>query len=119
MTDVDSMFTARTPSIDGSDTIRFYELEPTAAHTVLDDLRATPTGRLTLAEEWMCAPAPLHDGWVRLVAPTEGTGPLPVLVHLDGGGWVHLNGGWVLGHRLTAAAQCWSGGAIGPRGRSR
>lgn len=35
----------------------FYELEPTAARAVLDDLRAAPMGALPVAEEWINAPA--------------------------------------------------------------
>lgn len=89
----------------------FYELEPTAARAVLDDLRAAPMGALPVAEEWINAPACADGGRVRLVKPSHATGTLPVLVQMPSAGWVYLHGsGWVLGNRLSAVAQCRVGG---------
>jgi acetyl esterase len=65
-----------------------YEMEPTAARKVLDDLQAAPIDRLPIDEEWITVPASAGDVRVRLVKPRGTTGILPVVVYMHGGGWV-------------------------------
>lgn len=65
-----------------------YELEPSAARRVLDDLQAAPIDKPAIEEEWITVPAPVGDVRVRIVKPRGTTGPLPVVVYMHGGGWV-------------------------------
>lgn len=65
-----------------------YELEPSAARKVLDDLQAAPIDKPAIEEEWITVPAPVGDVRVRIVKPRGTTGPLPVVVYMHGGGWV-------------------------------
>jgi acetyl esterase len=65
-----------------------YEMEPTAARKVLDDLQAAPIEKLPIDEEWITVPAPAGGVRVRLVRPQRITGTLPVVVYMHGGGWV-------------------------------
>jgi acetyl esterase len=86
----------------------FFELEPSAARKVLDELLASSIDKLPIEEEWLTAP--LGDQRVHIVKPRDATGTLPVLVYMHSGGWVYTHGGaWVLGNRLSAAAQCRTG----------
>jgi acetyl esterase/lipase len=65
-----------------------YELEPTAARKVLDDLQAGPVEKLPIDEEWITVPAAVGDVRVRIVKPVDCRGPLPVIVYMHGGGWI-------------------------------
>jgi len=65
-----------------------YELEPSAARKVLDDLQAAPIDKPAIDEEWITVPATVGDVRVRIVKPRGTTGPLPVVVYMHGGGWV-------------------------------
>ncbi|MFE1763788.1 alpha/beta hydrolase [Streptomyces angustmyceticus] len=65
-----------------------YELDPTAARKVLDDLQAAPVDKLPVDEEWISVPAAVGDVRVRIVKPQGATGTLPVVLYMHGGGWV-------------------------------
>ncbi|MFI9805737.1 alpha/beta hydrolase [Streptomyces sp. NPDC052301] len=65
-----------------------YELEPTEARKVLDDLQAAPVDKLPVSEEWLTVPASVGDVRVRIVRPEGATGALPVILYMHGGGWV-------------------------------
>jgi acetyl esterase/lipase len=90
---------ARTPTVvlepaaqelvDATSTPPFlYELEPTAARKVLEDLQAAPIDKLPIDEEWITVPASVGDVRVRIVKPRGATGTLPAVVYMHGGGWV-------------------------------
>ena len=90
---------ARTPTVvlepaaqrlvDATSTPPFlYELEPSAARKVLDDLQAAPIDKLPIDEEWITVPASVGAVRVRIVKPRGMTGTLPVVVYMHGGGWV-------------------------------
>jgi len=90
---------ARTPTVvlepaaqrlvDATSTPPFlYELEPSAARKVLDDLQAAPIDKLPIDEEWITVPASVGAVRVRIVKPRGTTGTLPVVVYMHGGGWV-------------------------------
>ena len=88
----------------------FLELEPTAARSVVDLLRAASIGKPPIDEEWISVPTSLGDERVRIVKLRDTTAARVVLVYMHGGGWVYMHGGgWVLGNRLSAAAQCRAG----------
>ncbi|MFF9126839.1 alpha/beta hydrolase [Streptomyces sp. NPDC014889] len=70
-----------------------YEMEPTEARKVLDDLQAAPVDKLPVDEEWITVPAAVGDVRVRIVRPRGVTGTLPVVVYMHGGGWVLGNAG--------------------------
>ncbi|MGW3513150.1 alpha/beta hydrolase [Streptomyces sp. NPDC000994] len=70
-----------------------YEMEPTQARRVLDDLQAAPVDKLPVDEEWITVPATVGDVRVRIVKPQGVTGTLPVVVYMHGGGWVLGNAG--------------------------
>ncbi|MEU9993246.1 alpha/beta hydrolase [Streptomyces sp. NPDC048045] len=65
-----------------------YELKPTEARKVLDDLQAAPIDKLPVSEEWITVRAAVGDVRVRLVKPKGATGELPVILYMHGGGWV-------------------------------
>ncbi|MFF7753778.1 alpha/beta hydrolase [Streptomyces sp. NPDC007971] len=65
-----------------------YELKPTEARKVLDDLQAAPIDKLPISEEWITVRAAVGDVRVRLVKPKGATGELPVILYMHGGGWV-------------------------------
>src|SRR5215471_13690500 len=90
---------ARTPTVvlepaaqrlvDATSTPPFlYELEPSAARKVLDDLQAAPIDKLPIDEAWITVPASVGAVRVRIVKPRGTTGTLPVVVYMHGGGWV-------------------------------
>jgi len=70
-----------------------YEIGPSAARKVLDDLQAAPVEKLPVEEEWITVPAAVGDVRVRLIRPTGTSGPLPVVVYMHGGGWILGNAG--------------------------
>ncbi|MBV8998306.1 MAG: alpha/beta hydrolase [Solirubrobacterales bacterium] len=65
-----------------------YELEPTAARKVLDDLQAAPIDKLPIQEEWITVPGSVGDARVRIVKPVDSPASLPVIVYMHGGGWI-------------------------------
>ncbi|MFF0062748.1 alpha/beta hydrolase [Streptomyces sp. NPDC005279] len=65
-----------------------YELKPTEARKVLDDLQVAPIDKLPVDEEWITVPASVGDVQVRIVKPKDATGTLPVVLYMHGGGWV-------------------------------
>lgn len=65
-----------------------YELKPTEARKILDDLQAAPIDKLPVDEEWITVAAPVGDVRVRIVKPRGATGSLPVVLYMHGGGWV-------------------------------
>jgi len=80
--------------VDATSTPPFlYEMEPTAARKVLDDLQAAPVEKLPVEEEWVTVPAAVGDASVRIVRPVGCTGMLPVIVYMHGGGWILGNAG--------------------------
>jgi acetyl esterase len=70
-----------------------YELAPTVARKVLDDLQAAPAGLLPIDDEWVTVPASVGDVRVRIVRPAGAAGTLPVIVYMHGGGWILGNAG--------------------------
>ena len=71
----------------------FYQMTPTAARAVLDDLQAQPTDKPDAAETWTTVASPVGDVKVRVVRPVGTDGPLPTILYLHGGGWVLGNAG--------------------------
>src|ERR1700742_1950770 len=65
-----------------------YELTPTEARKVLDDVQAAPIEKLPVEEEWLTVPAEVGEVPVRIVCPPSVTEPLPVILYMHGGGWV-------------------------------
>ena len=65
-----------------------YELTPTEARAVLDDVQAAPIDKLPVQERWITVPAEVGDVHVRIVRPHGADGTLPVILYMHGGGWV-------------------------------
>ena len=65
-----------------------YELGPQGARKVLDDLQAQPVDMPDVQEKWITVPVEVGDVRVRIVKPAGGTGVLPAVVYVHGGGWV-------------------------------
>jgi acetyl esterase/lipase len=65
-----------------------YELTPTEARKVLDDVQAAPIDKLSVQERWITVPAEVGDVRVRIVRPPDAAGTLPVILYMHGGGWV-------------------------------
>ena len=70
-----------------------YELTPTEARAVLDDVQAAPIEKLPVEDQWMTVPAAVGDVRVRIVRPPDAVGTLPVILYMHGGGWVLGNAG--------------------------
>jgi acetyl esterase/lipase len=70
-----------------------YELTPTEARKVLDDVQAAPIGKLPITEQWITVPADVGDVRVRILRPSGAEGTLPVILYMHGGGWVLGNAG--------------------------
>jgi acetyl esterase len=70
-----------------------YELTPTEARAVLDDVQAAPIEKLQIQDHWMTVAAEVGDVALRIVRPPNSTGPLPVILYMHGGGWVLGNAG--------------------------
>jgi acetyl esterase len=70
-----------------------YELTPTEARAVLDDVQAAPIDKLPVDERWITVPADVGDVRVRIVRPVGAEGTLPVILYMHGGGWVLGNAG--------------------------
>ena len=65
-----------------------YELTPTDARKVLDDVQAAPIEKLPIEDVWIIVPAEVGDVRVRIVRPPGETGTLPAILYMHGGGWV-------------------------------
>lgn len=65
-----------------------YELSPAEARAVLDDVQATPIGKLPVDDRWITVPADVGDVQARIVRPPESRRTLPVILYMHGGGWV-------------------------------
>jgi acetyl esterase len=70
-----------------------YELTPTEARAVLDDVQAAPIDKLPVEDRWITVPADVGDVQVRIVRPPDAVGMLPVVLYMHGGGWVLGNAG--------------------------
>jgi acetyl esterase len=70
-----------------------YELTPTEARAVLDDVQAAPINKLPVEDRWITVPADVGDVQVRIVRPPDAVGMLPVVLYMHGGGWVLGNAG--------------------------
>ena len=65
-----------------------YQLTPTEARAVLDDVQAAPIDKLPVQERWITVPAEVGDVQVRIIRPHDADGTLPVILYMHGGGWV-------------------------------
>jgi acetyl esterase len=65
-----------------------YQLTPTEARAVLDDVQAAPIDKLPVEDRWISVPAEVGDVRVRIVRPPDTPGTLPVILYMHGGGWV-------------------------------
>ena len=65
-----------------------YELTPTGARKVLDDVQAAPIDKLPVEDRWITVAAEVGDVRVRIVRPPDAEGTLPVILYMHGGGWV-------------------------------
>jgi acetyl esterase/lipase len=70
-----------------------WELTPTEARKVLDDVQAAPIDKLPVDERWITVAAEVGDVRVRIVTPAGATGTLPAILYMHGGGWVLGNAG--------------------------
>jgi acetyl esterase/lipase len=70
-----------------------YEMTPSDARKVLDDVQAAPIEKLDVDERWVTVPAEVGDVRVRIVRAPGSAGPLPVVLYMHGGGWVLGNAG--------------------------
>jgi acetyl esterase len=57
-----------------------YELTPTDARKVLDDVQAAPIDKLPVDDRWITVPAEVGDVRVRIVRPPDDEGTLPVIL---------------------------------------
>ena len=65
-----------------------YELTPSQARAVLDDVQSAYIEKLPVEERWVTVPADVGDVRVRIVRPLVAAGKLPVILYMHGGGWV-------------------------------
>jgi acetyl esterase/lipase len=80
--------------VDATSTPPFlYELTPSEARKVLDDIQAAPIDKLPVDEEWITIPSGFGDVRVRIVRPVDSSATLPVIVYMHGGGWILGNAG--------------------------
>ena len=70
-----------------------YELGPSGARKVLDDLQSGLVEKVAVDEEWVTVPADVGDVQVRIIRPPNVTDVLPGILYLHGGGWVLGNSG--------------------------
>ncbi len=70
-----------------------YELGPETARRVLDDLQAAPVEKPDVDAQWITVPVEVGDVRVRIIRPARADGELPVVLHVNGGGWVLGNAG--------------------------
>jgi acetyl esterase/lipase len=65
-----------------------YELTPTEARAVLDEIQAAPIEKLAVEDGWVTVPAEVGDVRVRIIRPPHVADALPVILYMHGGGWV-------------------------------
>lgn len=65
-----------------------YELGPAGARRILDDVQAGPVDMPDVDERWVVVPCDHGDVPVRVVTPTNESGPWPTILYVHGGGWV-------------------------------
>jgi acetyl esterase/lipase len=65
-----------------------YQLSPTEARKVLDDIQAAPIEKPDVDEKWITVPVEVGDVEVRVVKPVRASGVLPVILYIHGGGWI-------------------------------
>ncbi|MEV6901776.1 alpha/beta hydrolase [Amycolatopsis sp. NPDC051372] len=70
-----------------------YELGPEAARKVLDGLQSGGVAKPAVDEERLTVSAAVGDVRVRIVKPDGADGTLPVILYVDGGGWILGNAG--------------------------
>jgi acetyl esterase len=87
-----------------------YELTPSEARAVLDDIQSAPIGKLPVDECWVTVPAQVGDVRVRIVRPLGSAGTLPVILYMHGGGWVLGDAG--THDRLVRELACGTGAAV-------
>jgi len=71
----------------------FYEMTPTQARKVLDDVQSAPVDMPEIDEKWVEVPASVGNVRVRIVKPVGGADLLPAILYIHGGGWVLGNAG--------------------------
>ena len=65
-----------------------YQLTPSEARAVLDEVQTAPIDKLPVEDRWISVPAEVGDVRVRIVRPPDAAGALPVILYMHGGGWV-------------------------------
>lgn len=70
-----------------------YEMSPTDARAVVDNVQAAPIPKPDIDESWVTVPVEVGDVRVRIVRPKGAAGALPVILYLHGGGWSLGNAG--------------------------
>jgi acetyl esterase/lipase len=65
-----------------------YELTPSSARTILEDIQAGPIAKPVVDSLWTAAGADGVEARIRIVKPVGAEGLLPVILYLHGGGWV-------------------------------
>jgi acetyl esterase/lipase len=68
-----------------------YELGPSGARKVFDEIQAAPIAKPEVDERWVVVPAEVGDVEARIVRPPGASGSLPAILYLHGGGWVAGN----------------------------
>ncbi len=97
--------------VDATSTSPFiYELSPSEARKVLDDVQAEPIEKLPVDERWITVRAHVGDMRVRIVTPPDAMGTLPAILYMHGGGWVLGNAG--THDRLVRELACGVGAAL-------
>ena len=76
-------------SLDAAGGPPLYTLTPDAARAVLADAQAAPIEKLPADIEDTTFPVgPTGSVKIRIVRPQDAQGPLPVVFHIHGGGWI-------------------------------
>lgn len=70
-----------------------YQLGPSGARKVLDDVQSGPVEKVVVDEKWVTVPADVGDVGVRIIRPPNVADVLPGILYLHGGGWVLGNSG--------------------------
>jgi acetyl esterase/lipase len=65
-----------------------YELGPSGARKVFDEIQAAPIAKPEVDERWVVVPTDVGDVEARIVRPPGATVALPAVLYLHGGGWV-------------------------------
>ncbi|MEU1231410.1 alpha/beta hydrolase [Streptomyces sp. NPDC005828] len=70
-----------------------YELGVEGARALLDEVQAAPVEKPDVDEKWITVPTDVGEVRVRIIKPVAGTGLLPVILYVHGGGWILGNAG--------------------------